>query len=69
MNEEAAPLTGQQLRAVQFIAKDLPTVAIAEELGINHGTLWRWRQDPKFSAEVSRLSEVLREENKERVAY
>ncbi len=30
--------------------------AVAEELGINPKTLWRWLQDPEFDAEVDRLS-------------
>ena len=58
---------GNQLRAAQLIAKGLPTVEIAKELDIDRATLWRWRKHPEFMAELSRLSDAIKKENKSRL--
>lgn len=43
-------------RAAQLLASGkMPETQIAEELGVNPRTLYRWRQHPEFAAEVEQI--------------
>jgi len=48
--------TAQKQKAAIALADGQTQRAVSEEVGINGKTLWRWMQDPEFSAEVDRLT-------------
>jgi len=48
--------TPKRTQAALALADGKTQRAVAEELGINPKTLWRWLQEPEFDAEVDRLS-------------
>jgi len=60
-------LSEAQLRAARLIAMGMGYKEVASELDVNRTTLYRWRQSPAFSDEVSRLMESAREGVRERV--
>lgn len=51
--------TPKRAQAALALADGKTQTATAHELGINPKTLYRWLQDPEFSAEVDRLSLML----------
>lgn len=51
--------TPKQLKAIELLARpdnELDLQQIADELGINQSTLWRWRRDENFQKAVTDLS-------------
>ncbi len=48
--------TPKRTQAALALADGKTQRAVAEELGINPKTLWRWLQEPEFDIEVDRLS-------------
>jgi len=50
---EAQRLDPRQLRAVDMLAVGVAAGEVAAELGIDRSTLWRWRQESAFAAEVN----------------
>ncbi len=66
-NIEAMELTEIQLKAARMTAMGISFGEIASELNINRTTIYRWRKLPPFSAEISRLVDAAKEENKDLV--
>jgi transposase-like protein len=60
-------LTEIQLRAARLMAMGEPYKDIAQELGVDRTTLYRWRRLSAFSSELSRLTEAAVEEGRSRV--
>ncbi len=51
--------TGKQLKAIEMLARpdnELTLQEIADELGINQSTLWRWRRNEDFQKAVTELA-------------
>lgn len=51
--------TYKQLKAIELLARpdnELTLQQIADELGINQSTLWRWRRDENFQKAVTELA-------------
>jgi hypothetical protein len=51
--------TPKQLKAIELLARpdnELDLQQIADELGINQSTLWRWRRNENFQKAVTELS-------------
>lgn len=48
--------TTKREQAALALAQGKTQAAVAKELGIDQKTVWRWLQDPDFSAEVDRLT-------------
>ena len=49
----------EQLKCIQLLSHPETSKTyqeIAEECGISYNSLWNWRQDPDFIAEVNKLS-------------
>ena len=60
-------LTRNQLQAARMIAMGVGYQEIASELSVDRTTVYRWRKDPRFSAQVSRLVEAVSEQNRDQV--
>lgn len=60
-------LTEIQLRAARLMAMGEPYKDIAQELGVDRTTLYRWRKLSAFSSELSRLTDAAVEEGRNRV--
>ncbi|MFT7467958.1 MAG: transposase-like protein [Candidatus Pseudothioglobus sp.] len=56
-----------QLRAARMIAMGIPFNDIAAELDVDRTTIFRWRKQPQFSAEVKKLTETVAEESHNKV--
>lgn len=55
----AKRFTAKQLKAIEMLARpdnELSLQQIAEELGINQSTLWRWRRNEDFQKAVTELA-------------
>lgn len=52
-----------KLRAARMIAMGIPFNDIASELGVARTTLFRWRKQPQFDAEVKKLTDAAAEES------
>jgi AcrR family transcriptional regulator len=55
----AKRFTGKQLKAIEMLARpdnELSLQEIADELGINQSTLWRWRRKEDFQKAVTELA-------------
>lgn len=55
----AKRFTGKQLRAIEMLARpdnELTLQEIADQLGINQSTLWRWRRNEDFQKAVTELA-------------
>jgi hypothetical protein len=52
-------LDARRLRAVDLLANGHTDTEAAAELHADRSTLWRWRQEPAFSAELARRREEL----------
>ena len=51
--------TAKQLKAIEMLARpdnELTLQEIADELGINQSTLWRWRRNEDFQKAVTELA-------------
>lgn len=51
--------TGKQLKAIEMLARpdnELSLQEMADELGINQSTLWRWRRKEDFQKAVTELA-------------
>jgi putative insertion element HTH domain-containing protein len=46
-------LTPQQRRAVDLVTEGRRWTEVAAEIGIDRTTMWRWRQNPMFEAEIN----------------
>lgn len=49
-------LPPRQMIAIRLLASGLTATAVAEELGISYMTLYRWKQNELFSAELNRAT-------------
>jgi hypothetical protein len=59
--QQNATLEPAQLAAAALVAVDERTdAAIARSAGVDRSTLWRWKQQPAFMAEVARAREAFR---------
>lgn len=61
------PLEPNQLQAIEWMLMGHSQVAIAEELGVDPRTLYRWRKIPAFAAELNRAGRSMREQTRRRV--
>lgn len=55
----AKRFTGKQLKAIEMLARpdnELSLQEMADELGINQSTLWRWRRKEDFQKAVTELA-------------
>ncbi|HUM43225.1 MAG TPA: phBC6A51 family helix-turn-helix protein [Fervidobacterium sp.] len=55
----AKRFTAKQLKAIEMLARpdnELSLQQIADELGINQSTLWRWRRNEDFQKAVTELA-------------
>lgn len=55
----AKRFTAKQLKAIEMLARpdnELTLQEIADELGINQSTLWRWRRNEDFQKAVTELA-------------
>jgi transcriptional regulator with XRE-family HTH domain len=55
----AKRFTGKQLKAIEMLARpdnELTLQEIADQLGINQSTLWRWRRNEDFQKAVTELA-------------
>jgi hypothetical protein len=50
--------TPKQLRAIEMLSSpnEMDLTEIAEDIGVNFSTLWRWRRDPDFQKAVTELA-------------
>lgn len=64
----SAKLAEPQLRAARMIAMGESYNDISAQLGIDRTTIYRWRKNSDFAAEISRLIETAMEEGRNRVA-
>ena len=48
-------MTDAQLAAIRLTVRGFGSKAVARHLGLNHHTIGRWKRDPRFAAEVTRL--------------
>lgn len=62
LHASAKPLDPVQMRAVALLAAGTGVFDTAEALDIDQSTLWRWRREPQFQAELSaKVGEVARD--------
>lgn len=54
-----------QLRAARMIAMGMPYNDIAAQIDVDRTTIYRWRKQPDFSAELSRLGRKASQEGRE----
>lgn len=55
----AKGFTYKQLKAIEMLARpdnELSLQQIADEVGVNQSTLWRWRRDENFQKAVTELA-------------
>jgi hypothetical protein len=52
-------LSQRQLTAMPFLLRGLSDIQVGEHLGVDRGTVARWRKDPKFIEELERQRQVL----------
>jgi Helix-turn-helix of insertion element transposase len=52
-------LKPQQATAVDLLVSGLTETAAAEAIGVSRVTLWRWKQEPAFEAELNRRRQEL----------
>ena len=57
--ETEALLSDPQVRAIDLLLLGRGVQEIADEVGVDRSTLWRWRQIPAFQAELNRRREAL----------
>ncbi|WP_339227828.1 phBC6A51 family helix-turn-helix protein [Oceanobacillus sp. FSL K6-2867] len=52
-------LTDKKLKAIEMISSGEYTVtAIAEELGVSRGAIYKWMKDPKFKAKLEEMNKL-----------
>ena len=51
-------LSPRQLMAISLLLAGKQVKDVAEELGVNRATVFRWKRDPLFGAEVQRRAEL-----------
>ena len=66
-NVQGKELTEIQLRAARLMAMGESYKNISQQLGIDRTTIYRWRQLPVFSAELSQLTGAAMAEGRDRV--
>ena len=70
VSQNVPALPEHQQYAAEFCAADkLSEEEIAREVGIDRRTLWRWRKQPAFAAEIERLREVFRQQAMDRAVF
>ena len=58
-NTLARELTAKQQKAAMLLASGQADEIIADELGVDRSTIFRWRQSPTFRAEVNKHREAM----------
>jgi len=48
--------TEELSRAAVMLAEGYPLQTVADEVGVQRTTIWRWRQHPEFAMEVDKLT-------------
>jgi hypothetical protein len=59
-HRKPAPLSDRQQRAIELMLQGLPDSRIAQTLGFDPRTLYRWRRQPVFASELDRRRHRLR---------
>lgn len=54
-----------QIRAARMIAMGVPYNDVAEQVNVTRITLYRWRKQPAFAEELSRLTQEASQESRE----
>jgi hypothetical protein len=68
--ENCSPLTSKQQHAAELCAADEKTdEAIAALVGVAPRTLWYWKRQPAFDAEVRRLRDLFRQQAMDRATF
>jgi hypothetical protein len=66
-NSQDKDLTELQLRAARLMSMGVSHKDIAQQIGIDRTTIYRWRQLPAFSAELVNLAEAAKAGGRDRV--
>jgi Homeodomain-like domain len=53
--------------AMQLLLAGMSVARVAKEIGVHRQTLWRWRNEPGFAAELKRRGEEMWDENARRL--
>ena len=60
-------LSQRHLNAIELMLRGCGDLMIAKHLGVDRGTIFRWRKAPLFAAELQRQRELLHEHTAERL--
>lgn len=67
MHPNVTDLTDKQRQAIELLTSGMNPCNIANALGIQRQTLWRWRQNPEFQRVYRELQQARHEELRDRL--